>query len=81
MAADATGMISGLFSRAWGYVAAVGAALAVIILAFLRGQKAGRDAVRADAARRGAETQARGVESARQAEREGAVERLKRGEF
>ena len=74
-------MIAGLISRAWGYVAAAGAALAAVAWAFLRGQKAGRDAVRADAAQRGAEAQARGAEAARAAEREGAAERLKRGEF
>lgn len=74
-------MIGAFLSRAWGYVAAAGAAVAVVAWAFLRGFKAGRDAVRADAARRGAEAQARGAEAARQAERDGAAERLRKGEF
>jgi hypothetical protein len=74
-------MIPAFLSRAWGYVAAAGAALAVVAWAFLRGARAGRDAVAADAARRGAEAQARGAEAARAAEREGAAERLRDGRF
>jgi hypothetical protein len=74
-------MIPAFLSRAWGYVAAAGAALAVVAWAFLRGVTAGRDAVRADAARRGAEAQARAAEAARAAEREGAAERLRDGRF
>jgi hypothetical protein len=74
-------MIPAFLSRAWGYVAAAGAALAVVAWAFWRGVTAGRDAVRADAARRGAEAQARGAEAARAAEREGAADRLRGGRF
>ena len=74
-------MIGGILSRVWGYVAAVAAAVAVIGAAFLRGQRAGRDAVVAEAARRGEETRQRAVAAAREAQREGAVERLRRGEF
>lgn len=74
-------MIGSLLSRAWGYLAAAGAALAIVALAFARGRTAGRDAMRAEAAQRAAEAQARGAEAARQAEREGAAERLRRGEF
>ena len=74
-------MIGGLMSRVWGYVAAVAAAVAVIGAAFLRGQRAGRDAMVAEAARRGEEARQRAEAAAREAQREGAVERLRRGEF
>ena len=74
-------MIGGLMSRVWGYVAAVAAAVAVIGAAFMRGQRAGRDAMVAEAARRGEETRQRAEAAAREAQREGAVERLRRGQF
>ena len=74
-------MIGGLLSRVWGYVAAVAAAIAVIGAAFLRGQRAGRDAMVAEAARRGEEARQRAEAAAREAQREGALERLRRGEF
>ena len=74
-------MIGGLISRVWGYVAAVAAAVAVIGAAFMRGQRAGRDAMVAEAARRGEETRQRAEAAAREAQREGALERLRRGEF
>jgi len=74
-------MIGGILSRVWGYVAAVAAAVAVIGAAFLRGQRAGRDAMVAEAARRGEETRQRAEAAAREAQREGALERLRRGEF
>ena len=74
-------MIGGLMSRVWGYVAAVAAAVAVIGAAFLRGQRAGRDAMVAEAARRGEEARQRAEAAAREAQREGALERLRRGEF
>ena len=74
-------MIGGLMSRVWGYVAAVAATVAVIGAAFMRGQRAGRDAVVAEAARRGEETRQRAEAAAREAQKEGALERLRRGEF
>jgi len=74
-------MIGGLMSRVWGYVAAVAAAVAVIGAAFMRGQRAGRDAMVAEAAQRGEESRQRAEAAAREAQREGAVERLRRGEF
>ena len=74
-------MIGGLMSRVWSYVAAVAAAVAVIGAAFMRGQRAGRDAMVAEAARRGEESRQRAEAAAREAQREGAVERLRRGEF
>ena len=74
-------MIGGLISRVWGYVAAVAAAVAVIGAAFLRGQRAGRDAMVAEAARRGEETRQRAEAAAREAQREGAIDRLKNGRF
>ena len=73
--------IGGLMSRVWGYVAIVAAAVAAIGAAFLRGQRAGRDAVIVEAARRGEETRQRAEAAAREAQREGALERLRRGEF
>ena len=74
-------MIGGILSRIWGYVAAVAAAVAVIGAAFLRGQRAGRDAMVAEAARRGEESRQRAEAAAREAQKEGALERLRRGEF
>jgi hypothetical protein len=74
-------MIGGLLSRAWGYVAAAAAAVAVIGAAFLRGQRAGRDAVAAEAARRGEEARQRGEAAAREAQRKGAADRLRDGRF
>ena len=73
--------IGGLLSRAWGYVAIVAAAVAAIGAAFLKGQRAGRDALVAEAARRGEESRQRAEAAAREAQREGALERLRRGEF
>ena len=74
-------MIGWLLSRVWGYVATVAAAVAVIGAAFMRGQRAGRDAMVAEAARRGEEARQRAEAAAREAQREGALERLRRGEF
>jgi len=74
-------MIGGLMSRVWGYVAAAAAAVAVVGAAFMRGQRAGRDAMVAEAARRGEEARQRAEAAAREAQREGALERLRRGEF
>ena len=74
-------MIGGILSRVWGYVATVAAAVAVIGAAFMRGQRAGRDAAVAEAARRGEEARQRAEAAAREAQREGALERLRRGEF
>ena len=74
-------MIGGLLSRAWGYVAAAAAAVAVIGAAFLRGQRAGRDAMVAEAARRGEEARQRAEAAAREAQREGAIDRLRNGRF
>jgi len=74
-------MIGGLMSRVWGYVAAVAAAVAVIGAAFFRGQRAGRDAMVAEAARRGEEARQRAEAAAREAQREGAIDRLRNGRF
>jgi len=74
-------MIGGILSRIWGYVAAVAAAVAVIGAAFLRGQRAGRDAMVAEAARRGEESRQRAEAAAREAQREGAIDRLRNGRF
>jgi len=74
-------MIGGLMSRVWGYVAAVAAAVAVIGAAFMRGQRAGRDAMVAEAARRGEESRQRAEAAAREAQREGAADRLRNERF
>jgi len=74
-------MIGGILSKVWGYVAAVAAAVAVIGAAFLRGQRAGRDAMVAEAARRGEESRQRAEAAAREAQREGAIDRLRNGRF
>jgi len=74
-------MIGGILSRVWGYVAAAAAAVAVIGAAFMRGQRAGRDAMVAKAARRGEETRQRAEAAAREAQREGAIDRLRNGRF
>jgi hypothetical protein len=74
-------MIAALWSRVWGYVAAAGAVVAAVAGVWLAGQRAGRDAVAAEAARRGEEARRRGDDAAREAQREGAGERLRRGEF
>jgi len=74
-------MMQALIGRIWGYLAAAGAVLAAVAGVWLSGRRAGRDAVAAEAARRGEEARARGEAAERQAQREGAAERLKRGEF
>jgi hypothetical protein len=74
-------MIAALWSRAWGYVAAAGAVLAAVAGVWLSGRRAGRDAVAAEAARRGEEARRAGDAAARDAQRDGASDRLRRGDF
>jgi hypothetical protein len=74
-------MIPALGGRVWGYGAAAGAVLAAVAGVWLSGRRAGRDAVAAEAARRGEEARARGEAAERQAQREGAAERLREGRF
>jgi uncharacterized membrane protein YdjX (TVP38/TMEM64 family) len=74
-------MIAALWGRVWGYVAAAGAVLAAVAGVWLSGRRAGRDAAAADAARQGEEARARGEAAERQAQRDGAAERLRRGGF
>ncbi len=73
--------LTGIGARAWAVLATVGAALAVVGGAFLRGRQAGRDAARVRAAE--AEQQARraGDAAAADAERDGATDRLRSGRF
>lgn len=70
-----------LTSRAGQIVAAIGAALAVVAGAFLRGRKAGRDEVKADAAAAEQKAREKGDEAARDADRDGAARRLSDGRF
>lgn len=67
--------------RIWGYVAAAAAAIGVVLAAFLRGQRAGRDRVRAEAAAKGQAAQAAGDAAAAQAQQQGAKRRLMDGRF
>jgi len=70
-----------MIPRIWGYVAAAAAALGVVLAAFLRGQRAGRDRVRAEAAAKGQAAQAAGDAAAAQAQQQGAKRRLMDGRF
>ena len=70
-----------MIPRIWGYVAAVAAAVGVVVAAFLRGQRAGKDRVRAEAAEKGQAAQAAGDAAAAQAQGQGAAERLRDGRF
>jgi hypothetical protein len=74
-------VIGALWSRLGGYVAAVGAVLAVLWSVVRRIRHDERNAVAAEAARRQQAAQAAGEAAARQAQRDGAADRLKRGEF
>ena len=74
-------MIAGLLSRAWGYLAAAAFAVGLIVAVWSLGQQSGRDAVTAEAARRGEEAREAGNAAARDAERDGAVDRLRGGGF
>ena len=70
-----------MIPRIWGYVAAAAAAIGVVLAAFLRGQRAGRDRVRAEAAAKGQAAQAAGDAAAAQAQQQGAKRRLMDGRF
>jgi hypothetical protein len=70
-----------MIPRIWGYVAAAAAAIGVVLAAFLRGQRAGRDRVRAEAAEKGQAAQAAGDAAAAQAQQQGAKRRLMDGQF
>ena len=70
-----------MIPRIWGYVAAAAAAIGVVLAAFLRGQRAVRDRVRAEAAAKGQAAQAAGDAAAAQAQQQGAKRRLMDGRF
>lgn len=70
-----------MIPRVWGYVAAAAATVGVVLAAFLRGQRAGRDGMRAEAAAKGQAAQAAGDAAAAQAQGQGAAERLRDGRF
>jgi hypothetical protein len=70
-----------MIPRIWGYVAAAAAAVGVVLAAFLRGQRAGKDGLRAEAAARGEQAREAGNAAARDAERDGALDRLRGGRF
>jgi hypothetical protein len=62
-------------------LAAVVGVVTLIVGAFMRGSKAGRDGAAAEAARRRSEAEKRGNAAAADAGRDGAAERLRRGDF
>jgi hypothetical protein len=81
LVADAARMMAALWNRLSACLAAAGALLAALAGVWLSGRRAGRDAAAAEAARRGEEARARGEAAERQAQREGAAERLRQGRF
>lgn len=68
-------------ARLYTYLAAAAAFLAAIAAVFLRGQKAGRDAAKADAAEAHQQAERKGNEAAADAGRDGAASRLRDGSF
>jgi hypothetical protein len=60
---------------------AFAALVALIIGAFARGSKAGKDSAAADAARRRSQAEEKGNAAARDAGRDGADKRLRSGDF
>jgi hypothetical protein len=61
--------------------AAIGGAVLAIFAAFGMGRRAGKDASAAQAAQHNQERTHAGNEAARAAERDGAAERMRRGDF
>jgi hypothetical protein len=74
-------MLTAIWIRFQPWVAAVGAALGVIAAAFVAGRRSGGDRVRAQAAAAEQKLRENGDEAARDAERTGAVDRLRDGRF
>jgi hypothetical protein len=68
-------------ARVTVWLAAAGAMLAAIGAVFLRGQKAGRDAAAADAAKAHQKAEDRGNAAAADAQRDGAAGRMRDGRF
>ncbi|MBR0669981.1 hypothetical protein GXW76_02235 [Roseomonas soli] len=74
-------MIAAAWARVQGWLALVGATLAALGAAYLAGRRDGRDARHAEAAREEQRTRRAADAAAREAERDGAAERLRRGDF
>ena len=74
-------MIAAAWTRLQGWLALAGAALAAIGAAYLAGRRDGRDARSVEAMREEQQTRRTGDAAARDAERTGAAERLRRGDF
>ena len=74
-------MIAVAWARIQGWLAVAGAALAAVGTAYLAGRRDGRDARDAEAVRKEQRTRRAGDATARDAERAGAAERLRRGDF
>ena len=74
-------MIATVWARVQGWLALTGAALAALSTAYLAGRRDGRDVAKVDAATAEQRTRRMADAAARDAERAGAAERLRRGDF
>jgi hypothetical protein len=74
-------VIAAVWARLQGWLAFAGAALAAIGAAYLAGRRDGRDARSVEAVHEEQQTRRVGDAAARDAERTGAAERLRRGGF
>jgi len=74
-------MMSAVWARIWGYLAAVGGVVAALAGVWLSGRRAGRTAAEAEVMRRGEEARVRAEAAEREAQREDLLDRLRRGGF
>lgn len=74
-------MMATLWARAQGWLAAAGLVLGAVVSAFIVGRRSGGERVRAQAAAEEQQARRAGDAAARDAERDGAVDRLQRGNF
>jgi len=72
-------MIGLLFSRLWGYLAAVGAVLAAVATVWFSGRRSGRTAAQVEAMRQEQQARAQAEAAVREAQQEDVVARLRRG--
>jgi hypothetical protein len=76
-----TAWLASIGVRAWGIVAAIGAALVAVAAIFAQGRRAGIEATRARAAEIEQERRRTGDAAAADAARAGAADQLRRGRF
>lgn len=74
-------MITALWGRAQAWLAAAGLVLGAIVSAWVVGRRSGGERVRAQAAEAEQEAREAGDAAARDAERDGATDRLRNGRF